>query len=148
MGTMTLSYEWLWLRLITMPDYSWRIKKHTYIQFVLDDSGQVAKNENGIPLPNLDIGLLYYETYNVVYKANGDIVLHGGWRRRTTTDRINMGLPPDATVIWLDGGWHIRTPKGVYPFDDGMTIHPDGSIEYVDGHYGSRKNDEVVNHTR
>ncbi len=128
MNRLAMTHSEIYEKLITMPDYTWRVRKHTYLMFVPPANGQIAKDANGVPLRNQDIGLRYFETFNVKYKPNGDIVLFGGWRRPTTVNRINFGLPPSMELLHSDV-WEIRTIKGTYRFQEGTVISPDGTIE-------------------
>lgn len=61
------------------------------------------------------------------FKPDGSVVIDtNGWHTVTTKDRLNRLLPSGWNVS-SDGGWIIRTPKGVWPFADGVTFTEDGA---------------------
>lgn len=89
-----------------------------------------------------DIALLYHETDVATFKPNGDIILNsGGWHTLTTKERINWALAGTGKRLLQERGvWYIDREyyvgRGEYNgeklvpirFQDGITIHADGSI--------------------
>jgi len=79
-----------------------------------------------------------HHTNIVTHKVNGDIVLNsGGWRTVTTKSRINKYSPGGWRIEQKKRVWYLTAPtldngagmgKREYPFTDGITIHPDGSM--------------------
>lgn len=93
--------------------------------------------------------VLYHETYIVVYRDNGDIVLsNGGWFTPTTKDRIDTLTP---ARVWQDKGrWYVRYPytswdgdDPVYVFADGMVLHPDGTVSGAPSKEDTAKQDRI-----
>lgn len=76
-----------------------------------------------------DIALRLHDTDIVVYRANGDITLDsGGWRTYTTKDRMNT-YGPFKWVSQDKGVWYVCTSDAErYRYDDGITLHPDGTV--------------------
>lgn len=91
----------------------------------------IANNTRLYERENNSISIQLHNTDIVTYKANGDIVLNsGGWKTVTTKSRINEYLEKwiitQHNSIWYLGhGWD--SPE--YLFEDGITIHPDGSVD-------------------
>lgn len=79
------------------------------------------------------MAVVLHQTDVVTYHPDGRITLDsGGWRTMTTKDRINKYAPIN---LWQDRGqWFVgqswqRPAEAIY--DDGMMIHPDGSLSGV-----------------
>lgn len=73
------------------------------------------------------IAVRYHATDVVTYHADGRIVLEsGGYRSVTTKARINEYTP---ARVWSERGiWRVAYGGQTVPFDDGITLHPDGTI--------------------
>tara|TARA_Y100000034_G_scaffold6889_1_gene7606 strand:- start:44 stop:820 length:777 start_codon:yes stop_codon:yes gene_type:complete len=77
--------------------------------------------------PDGSIAVCYHSTDVVTYHPDGRTVLDsGGWRTYTTKDRINAYTSGAHYLHQLDGIWYLGDgwPSA---FEDGITIHPDGS---------------------
>lgn len=69
------------------------------------------------------IAIRLHQTDILTFHADGRIVANtGGWKTRTTKDRLNQYLPD--TISQHRGKWTVRGLE----FADGMTWHPDGTI--------------------
>jgi hypothetical protein len=55
----------------------------------------------------------------------------GGYRTKTTKERINAVLPHGYGLSADKGLWHLRTPKGAYTFADGCELKPNGRAANV-----------------
>jgi len=63
----------------------------------------------------------------MAFHPDGSVTLNsGGWKTRTTKERINDNLPDRWRIRQKDSLWTLGL-RG-YPFADGITIHPDGSV--------------------
>lgn len=78
------------------------------------------------------IAVTYHETDVVTYHPDGTVVLDsGGWRTSTTKERLHNFSP---LRVWQeDSIWYVSGPpkygeSPIYLFEDGITLHPDGSI--------------------
>lgn len=71
------------------------------------------------------IGVKLHGTVVVAYYPDGSIRLNsGGYRTRTTLQRINQLLPPGLGVYQKNFDWYVQLRgKGVIPFEDGMRIN-------------------------
>ena len=81
-----------------------------------------------------------HHTNIITFKSDiheyGNIVLNSGkWRTPTTKARMNEYLPPEWGIVQENSIWYVvhgkgwRKPgEGDYPFADGITLHPDGSV--------------------
>lgn len=59
--------------------------------------------------------------------GDGRLTLNSdGWQTVTTKERLNRFLPAGFSVF-SDGGWHVRTPAGTFPYADKVTFKPDGN---------------------
>ena len=82
------------------------------------------KSTNIIDVGDGILGLKYHSTIVIEYYPDGNYKLNsGGWRTKTTKDRINEFTP--FNVIQRNNVWYVN---GV-PFKDNITINKDGSIE-------------------
>ena len=61
---------------------------------------------------------------------NGDVLLNsGGWQTVTTKDRMNNLSTRTQFKIWQKSRvWHVSVGGQDYLFQDGMIIHPDGTV--------------------
>lgn len=71
------------------------------------------------------IAVRLHRTLIVMYFPDGTIQLNsGGYRTRTTLQRINQLLPPGLGVYQKDYDWYVLLRgKGKLPFSDGMRIN-------------------------
>lgn len=46
----------------------------------------------------------------------------GGWKTQTTKDRISKSLPSGYRLFSENGLWIVSSPKGCFPFQDGMVF--------------------------
>jgi hypothetical protein len=74
-----------------------------------------------------NIVIRLHNTDIMIFNPNGDVTLEsGGWRTVTTKARLNEYL---AARVWSDRGvWYLKVGDAQYVFDDGITIHPDGTV--------------------
>lgn len=70
----------------------------------------------------------YHETDVVTIDPKGVVTLDsGGYQTPTTKGRMNDATPSGWYVSQDRGLWHVRTPKGSFPFTDGARFKADGS---------------------
>lgn len=63
----------------------------------------------------------------IEFHADGRIILNsGGWKTSTTKDRMNKFAP--VRISQARGLWTVNYAGQSYPYADGMTLHPDGSV--------------------
>lgn len=80
------------------------------------------------------IFIQYHNTDILSFYPNGDIRMHiGGWFTVTTKQRLNQYLPNGFGVYSYKGTWMVWKWGGHFPgpqaiFENGMTLHLDGSI--------------------
>ena len=73
-------------------------------------------------------GVKLHDTVIVRWYSDGRVVLDsGGWRTRTTKDRMNIALK-DWSVWTEDGIWYVKGPLLTCAYKDGMTLYPDGTV--------------------
>lgn len=80
---------------------------------------------------NGDKVLRLHLTDIITWKSNGDIVLSsGGWRTVTTKARLNEFLPNWAYVWQENSIWFLHNKQfdKILPFEDGITMHADGTM--------------------
>jgi hypothetical protein len=86
-----------------------------------------------------EIKVKYHNTDIVTYRSNGDIVLDtNGWMTSTTKERLNKYTPRDVHIWQENSVWYVaagidgyywESQAGRVVFQDGLIIHPDGSID-------------------
>jgi len=71
-----------------------------------------------------EITVKFHGTAIVVYRPDGSIELNsGGYRTRTTLQRINQLLPPGLSVFQKNYDWYVLyRGKGTLRFSDGMRV--------------------------
>jgi hypothetical protein len=78
---------------------------------------------------NETFSIRLYLTDIIRYFPNGDIELNsGGWQTVTTKDRFRRFLPRDVSVYSENGVWHVLTSFDYFVFEDGIMVHPDGTV--------------------
>jgi len=96
----------------------------------------LSNNTFEVNYSNGNRAIRYHHTDIITYHSNGDIILNtNGWLTNTTKERF--GFLKGYRIIQDNKVWYIaKSPNGSWPskgtwipFKDGMTIHPDGTIE-------------------
>lgn len=89
-----------------------------------------SKAQTGARRKGDDIAIWLYETDILTFKPDGTIILDsGGWKTNTTKARLNDYLPKEFFVYQKNSAWYLfQAPSYDYIFEDGLTIHPDGTI--------------------
>ena len=58
------------------------------------------------------IAILYHDTDVVTYRSDGSIMLDsGGWKTKTTKERINAGLPSNWSLMQERGVWYLSNAR-------------------------------------
>ncbi len=75
------------------------------------------------------VGIKYHNTVVVEILPDGGYVLDsGGWRTSTTKKRMNKYIDREFSVVQKHNEWFVKTPKGEFPFEDGMEIKANGQV--------------------
>lgn len=101
------------------------------------DAGKPVDNNTRLYERDNGIALRLHNTDIVIYHPSGSMSLFtDGWTTVTTKDRINKALGNRAGVWSVKGRWMIGQRLGFgygygggVPFDEGIVVHPDGTIE-------------------
>lgn len=95
----------------------------------------IAPNTLKIEYKNGNKAIRLHDT-DIITFAGKDIILNsGGWRTRTTKERINDNSP--ACIVQFNGVWYLSSNKRVYPqnskectpFYDGCVIDAAGNLK-------------------
>lgn len=93
-------------------------------------NGRMRKTIHGIRGTHLEVKdnvvvMYYHNTPVVSFHHNGDIALNsGGYKTRTTKERMNKVIGNKAKVYQHKGGWYIYYLDGntTHAFMDGMKV--------------------------
>lgn len=96
-------------------------------------STRIVRN-SGVPGDSIHLKL--HDTYIITWYADGRIVLNsGGWRTVTTKSRINEFLGRESSwgIFQKNFEWFLScsdasNPIQILPFEDGVTIYPNGEV--------------------
>lgn len=103
--------------------YSIRKNKKEMLDGLTDvyTSKCLGRNTVSFQLNNGDRGVKYHDTVVFLETTNGTILNSGGFRTRTTLNRINDALK--AGMVYSEKGlWYLSYNKKTYVFTDGMRL--------------------------
>ena len=68
------------------------------------------------------IGVRFHSTRILTFHPEGSFTVStGGYRSVTTKQRLNALFPAGYRIFQKAYAWHIDTPEGTFPFEDGDT---------------------------
>lgn len=104
------------------------MKNYTELDKILQGRNHDSKkyaNNTYLQRRGDNIALKYHDTDVVTVTPSNDIILNsGGWHTSTTKDRISYMV----RIYQESGVWYVPIYDNIYRFNDGMTIHNDGTV--------------------
>lgn len=87
------------------------------------ESKKIGNNTYAERLGNGNIGIRLHNTHVVVFTADDHYILNsGGWRTKTTKDRINQLLPSNIRISQKKFAWYVEKNGHIMEFRDGMVV--------------------------
>lgn len=113
-------------------------KAEEYLRSGRDPDDRPLQNNTRLQrLGSGDIAVVLHDTDVVTLHEDGSFTLDsGGWYTQTTKDRLNT-YAPFGYVRQENGVWYWEYDGDSINFEDGMTVHPDGTVS------GARSDEEV-----